>query len=73
MEDKPRLSHRRFITVTDWPKYHTWPSSSGLRHLIFNRCINGFSSVVRRCGRRVLIDEQAFYEWIDKNDRRKGC
>ena len=56
---------RRFIPVTDWPKYHPWPPLGGLRHLIFYAEKNGFESVVKRCGRRVLIDEQAFFEWVD--------
>jgi hypothetical protein len=58
----------RLITVPDWPKYHPWPPVGGLRHLIFHADANGFHAVVRRCGRRVLIDETAFFAWM-KGDR----
>lgn len=54
----------RFIPVTEWDKHHTWPPVGGLRHLIFHEHSNGFHKVVRRAGRRVLIDEAAFFAWV---------
>ncbi len=57
------------ITVTDWNKFHTWPPKGGLRHLIFNAKTNGFSTVIKRCGRRVLIDEQAFFDWVEQQNK----
>ena len=59
---------RRVIPVTEWNKYHSWPPQGGLRHLIFNANTNGFNAVVKRAGRRVLIDEQAFFEWLDRQN-----
>ena len=56
----------RLIPVTDWNSYHPWPTVAGLRHLIFFGKSNGFDEVVRRIGRRVLIDEAAFFAWVDK-------
>jgi hypothetical protein len=53
----------RLIPVTKWPLHHEWPSVAGLRSLIFFAKDNGFDAVVRRIGRRVLIDEAAFFEW----------
>lgn len=58
-----------FVLVTDWNKRHAWPPIGGLRHLIFHASTNGFDSVIRRVGRRVLIDEVAFFQWIDRNGR----
>ena len=57
----------RLFTVNDWPKIHTWPSKGGLRWLIFNARQNGFDKVIRRIGRRVLIDERAFFEWASRH------
>ena len=57
----------RLIPVTQWNENHPWPPVGGLRHLIFNAEKNGFAAVIRRCGRRVLIDESAFFDWIDAN------
>jgi hypothetical protein len=60
----------RLIPVTDWSNYHVWPTEGGLRHLIFNAEKNGFDKVVRRVGRRCLINEQAFFEFVDSNGAR---
>ena len=57
----------RLIPVTQWNEHHPWPPVGGLRHLIFNAEKNGFAAVIRRCGRRVLVDEAAFFDWIDAN------
>ena len=57
-------SFTRLIPVTDWNKYHPWPPIGGLRHLVFNAGSTGFDAVVRRVGRRVLIDERAFFDWV---------
>jgi len=56
----------RLIPVKDWPPEHGWPTEAGLRWLIFNASTNGFEAVVRRIGRRVLIDERAFYDWASR-------
>ena len=59
----------RLIPVTDWPSHHSWPPLGGLRHLIFHAESNGFDRVIKRVGRRVLIDEAKFFEWVDaQND-----
>lgn len=59
---------RRLIPVPEWPKVHAWPPLGGLRHLIFNAKSNGFDAVIKRAGRRVLIDEAAFFEWVEKQN-----
>lgn len=58
-------NERRLIPVPDWNKHHAWPPQGGLRHLIFHASRNNFDKVIRRAGRRVLIDEQAFFAWMD--------
>ena len=57
---QPNLAARstRFIPLVDWPKHHSWPPLGGLRHLVFNAKGNGFDRVIRRVGRRILIDEE---------------
>ena len=59
------LTCTRYIPLTDWPNHHLWPKIGGLRHLVFHSKSNGFESVIRRSGRRILIDEQAFFTWLD--------
>ena len=54
----------RLIPVNKWPEHHAWPPLGGLRHLIFHEKENGFDAVVCRVGRRVLINEAAFFQWV---------
>lgn len=61
-------SSPRLIALTDWPNHHPWPPVGGLRHLVFHEKMNGFERVVKRVGRRVLIDEQAFFEWVARQN-----
>ena len=61
-------SKTRLIPVTKWNEYHQWPPVGGLRHLIFYAADNGFDKVIRRCGRRVLIDEAAFFQWMEEQN-----
>jgi hypothetical protein len=65
-------SPRRLIPASKWHLHHAWPSSSGLRNLILKARKNGFHEAVRRVGRRVLIDEAAFFAWVDNQGGRRG-
>jgi len=58
----------RLIPVTQWNQRHAWPPLGGLRHLVLHANENGFARVIRRVGRRVLIDEQAFFEWVEEQN-----
>ena len=59
----------RLIPVPEWNKHHSWPPQGGLRHLIFNEETNGFKKAFKRVGRRVLIDEAAFFECVDAQNK----
>ncbi len=60
----------RLIPLTQWNKHHTWPPQGGLRHLVFHSATNGFADVIKRAGRRILIDEAAFFAWVDAQNER---
>lgn len=65
-------SKSRLIPAAKWDSYHPWPSSAGLRYLIFNCESNGMGAAVLRVGRRVLIDEDAFFAWVaEQNEGRR--
>lgn len=68
IENQKNQDNRRVIPLTDWQKYHPWPPLGGLRHLAFHAKTNGFERVIRRAGRRVLIDEMAFFEWLESQN-----
>jgi hypothetical protein len=61
----------KLIPANEWPKHHPWPPMGGLRHLILHAHKNGFSAVIRRIGRRVLIDESAFFAWANQASTQK--
>ena len=63
MEKSPR-----YLTVNEWCKTYSWPPVGGLRHLIFHANSNGFNKVIVRCGRRVLLNEARFWEWLTNNN-----
>ena len=65
-------NYHRLIPLTEWPKYHSWPPLGGLRHLVFYAAKNGFDRVIRRVGKRVLIDETAFFKWVAELNAQGG-
>jgi len=56
----------KYITVQEYVRRHTWPPIGGLRHLVRNSATNGLDEVgaLMRVGRRLLIDEKVFMEWM---------
>jgi hypothetical protein len=67
-ESNPTQQATRLIPLTEWVLYHPWPPLGGMRHLVFRADANGFSAVVRRVGGRVLIDEAAFFTWVESQN-----
>lgn len=63
----------RLIALTDWPKHHEWPPIGGLRHLMFHRQKNGFASAFVKVGRRVLVNEQEFFDCIARQGGSHGA
>ena len=61
----------RVIALTRWPDFHDYPSVAGLRWLVFNSKHNGFSNVIGRAGRRILIDEAEYFRYL-KDGRNFG-
>ena len=61
----------RLIPVNKWGEQHSWPPLGGLRHLIFHAEKTGFIKCIRRVGRRVLIDEKAFFTWVNEQNQQK--
>lgn len=62
------MQQKRLIPVTQWNQFHLWPTEAALRFYIFNAEFNGFDNVVKRVGRRILIDEEAFFLWVEKRN-----
>ena len=57
----------RLIPLSKWNDFHPYPTVASLRHLVFFEETNGFSKVLRRIGRRLYIDEESFFAWVNEN------
>jgi hypothetical protein len=60
------MESRSYLTVKQTSEKYKAFSVGSLRWAIFNRQSNGFDSVVRKFGKKVLIDETAFIALIEK-------
>ncbi len=56
---------RSLIPLNRWNEKHMYPPERQLRYLTFT-LPPGFESCVVRIGKRVLIDEEAFFRWVDQ-------
>lgn len=52
------------LTIPQFADKHPAFTQGSLRKLIFNGDINGCLVAIKRLGRRVLIDENAFLGWV---------
>lgn len=55
-------------TVKQFCERHPAFTEGGMRHLIFHASSNGLgkSGAIVRNGRRILIDEEQFFDWLRK-------
>ena len=58
------MDNPQFFTVDQFSKKYPAFSISSLRWLLFHRDTNGLAAAVIQLGRRLLIDESAFVEWL---------
>jgi len=54
-----------FSTVKQTAEKHPAFTQNSLRWIIFNSKLNGATAFIRKVGRKVLIDDDAFVSWID--------
>ena len=58
----------QYLTVKQLSqKYPAFPEG-GIRHLIFHADKNGFHAVITRIGRKVLIIESKFENWVQSQN-----
>jgi len=60
------VKNKRYSTVKDMPKHYSSFTISSKRWLIFNEKTNGFAQCIKRLGKKILIDLDAFEEWVNK-------
>jgi hypothetical protein len=57
---------RRILTVPQFCQRHPAFTPGGIRWLLFHRTTNGLDHAVVRLGRRILLDEDKFFQWLDR-------
>jgi hypothetical protein len=62
IEEKKRPS---LLTVRRLLEKYQWLTEGGIRHFLFHMNENGLCRAVKKMGRRILIDEDAFFTWIE--------
>ena len=69
-----QASTRTLLTVNQFSKKHPAFSVGGLRWQIFNSVSNGLDEAgsIVRLGKRVLIDEEKYFQWIDSQQERRS-
>jgi len=63
------MATRKLIPMTEWNKYHIWPSLRQLRQMRVEQESNGFKSAFVKVGRQILIDESEFFNCIDRQNK----
>jgi len=71
MTEQSAPETRNLLTVRQFSQKHPAFPESGLRYTIFHESQNGFAKCIRRIGRKVLLDEQAVFHWIDEQNQQK--
>ena len=65
------MDSQQFFTVRQFCVKYPAFSPPSLRWMLFNRDANGLNAAVVQLGRRLLIDEVAFVEWL--REHRAKC
>ncbi len=57
----------RLLTVNQFCLEYDWPTNAGLRQIIFDarHGKNKFQNSFKRVGRRILVDEEAFWNSVE--------
>ena len=58
---------RNFLSVNQLTQRYPSITPGMLRWWLFHRDQNGLARAVRKVGRRLLIDEGDFFDWLDKH------
>lgn len=68
-------TERTLLTVKQLAEKHPAFPEGGIRWQLFNAAQNGLakSGAVIRVGRKVLIDESRYFDWLDSLNRRAAA
>ncbi len=60
---------KSFLTLKQWLEKYPAIPEGGIRHLIFTNKDNFNERVVKKLGRKILLDEHAFLSYIDEHTK----
>jgi hypothetical protein len=60
------------MTIKDFVRQGLYPNEGGLRAIIFYHTGNFCKKVIRRINRRVFINVQSYYNWVDEQNGRQA-
>ena len=63
------LNTNNFLTLKQWLQRYQAIPEGGIRHLIFTNKDNFNNRVVKKLGRKILLDELAFLSYIDEHSK----
>lgn len=69
-----KIRGNRLLTVRQFCAEYPWPSESALRAIILDTAWgkDTFKDAFKRVGRRVLVDEEAFWNAINNQQAKEG-
>ena len=60
---------KQLLTVRQFAERHRAFPEGGLRYMIFHADKNGLDKAIHRVGRKVLIDEDLFFAWVNQQNQ----
>jgi len=65
MSTDPTTTIPTLLTVRQFLVKHQWATAGWLRAALFNRDKNGLNEAIVQAGRKILINESRFFQWLD--------
>lgn len=63
--EKNNIDVPRMIPLSRWEEFHSYPSMGAMRNIIFHEKTNGADQWIRRIGRKIFVNEQEFFKWVN--------
>lgn len=57
-----------YLTIKMMAEKYPAFSESSLRYHVFHEKTNGLYKAIKRVGRKILINENLFFEWVESHD-----
>ena len=62
---KSHTPKMNLIPLYKWEENHSWPNTKQLRYFMRKDECQFNAKCVKRVGSRILIDETAFFDWVE--------